>query len=328
MIPRQALAEWLRDGAAQAASLSRTEALATELRASPALRELQRKLETAAGGVVEPAMAAARAFLGATDAVGACLDPLIEAARADPFVRLPLRSVSSLVHSGLLLFDRPQLSIFLSVAGPDAMAAKRLGREGATSIAFPGHRSLYRVWRSGGAVLSFWEAPEIAPSFTAAAGGRCRFVERRRIEDGEIFELDGRRQSFVVEHLASDFVYLQAQTPLGAAPLLVEYDSETLEFVGASSTDEVSSRTQMMLSLLRIMDRQDAVPLFRELLGSPHFYARWHAMREFLALDAESALPHLREMAEGDPHLEVRGAAAQTLAAFFPAEAEASPCPA
>jgi hypothetical protein len=55
-------------------------------------------------------------------------------------------------------------------------------------------------------------------------------------------------------------------------------------------------------------------------------------MREFLALDAQLALPHLRTMAESDPHAEVRAAAAETLAAFFPDQPAISephpPCPA
>jgi HEAT repeat protein len=72
-----------------------------------------------------------------------------------------------------------------------------------------------------------------------------------------------------------------------------------------------------MVSLLRIMDRTDAVPLLREILGHRHFYVRWHAMREFLALDAEAALPSLRAMARSDPHPEVRAAAAQALSACF-----------
>lgn len=328
MIPRKGLAEWLRDEAAQVASAARTEACARQLRDLPALDHLRHALEEAEEGGADSILAAARHFLDRSDGIGSCLDVLIEAARADPFFRPPLRTISSPVHSGLVLVDRPQLTLFVSVAGPDAMAAKRRSRSGAGSIAFPGQRCLYKVMRAGGATLSFWEAPEIRPSFTAVGSGRCRLAERRRMAEGEIFELDGRRQSFVVEHLESDFVYVQAQTPVGAAPLMAEYDSDTLEFVGASSTDDVGSRIQMMLSLLRIMDRQDAAPLFRQLLDSPHFYARWHVMREFLALDAELALPHLREMARADAHPEVRAAAAQTLAAFFPEPEEMATCPA
>jgi HEAT repeat protein len=91
----------------------------------------------------------------------------------------------------------------------------------------------------------------------------------------------------------------------------------TFGFAGASSTDEVSSRTQMMLALLRTMDRQDAVPLIVDMLEDPNFYARWQAMRELLALDADAALPHLRSLAHCDPHPEVRAAAAATLDACF-----------
>lgn len=79
------------------------------------------------------------------------------------------------------------------------------------------------------------------------------------------------------------------------------------------------------------MERDDAVPVLREFLSSPHFYTRWHIMRELLALDAEAVLPDLRRLAAADPHPEVRAAAAQTLKVFFdeePATPEPIACPA
>jgi hypothetical protein len=228
-----------------------------------------------------------------------------------------LRNVSSELHSGFLLFDRPELTLFAAVMPAENIATKRLTGEGRRSIVFPGQHSLYRFVRAGGATLSFWDAPLIECGFRADRSGQCRLVERRRISDGEVFELDGRRQTFVIEHASSDLVYLQAVTSAERAPLTVEYDSESFAFAGASSTDEVSSRTQMMLALLRIMDRRDAVPLMIGLLDDPNFYARWQAMRELLALDAEAALPHLRRLAARDPHPEVRAAAAATLEACF-----------
>jgi hypothetical protein len=228
---------------------------------------------------------------------------------------------SSEVHSGLVLLDQPALTLTLGVFSADAIAAKRAGRKGGASLVFTGRPSLFHFVKSGGATLSFWEIPAVDVDFTAAASGNCRFLERRCIADGETLELDGRRHAFIIDEAAHDIVFLQATTALGAAPLKVEYDSATFRFVGASSGDETSSRTQMMLSLLRVMDRRDAAPLFREMLKSEHFYARWQAMREFLALDAAAALPDLRRMAATDPHPEVRQACAQTLASFFADEA-------
>jgi hypothetical protein len=185
--------------------------------------------------------------------------------------------------------------------------------------------------KAGNALVSFWEAPRIDGGFRAEEAGRCRLIGRRRIADGEEFLVDGSCESFVVEHATGDIVYLQATIQTGAAPLTVEYDSDTLGFINASSTDEASSRVQMMASLLREMDREDAVPVLREMLKTPHFYTRWHIMRELLALDAEVTLPDLRRMAAADPHPEVRAAASQTLALFFadePSQQEAEPCPA
>jgi HEAT repeat protein len=134
--------------------------------------------------------------------------------------------------------------------------------------------------------------------------------------------MDGRRESFVIEHLYSDMLCLQASVQVEAAPLAVDYDSRTLRYLGAASTDEAASRTQMMVTLLRLLDRADAMPVIEQALASPHFYTRWHVMREMLALDADAALPSLRRMARQDPHPEVRFAATQALSLFFNEEAE------
>jgi HEAT repeat protein len=327
----EALAKWLSDEEGQRRTAAAIETSAAVLRQSPFLTGLKSALPAAASAGAAEALAVAREFLGKTHEIEAALRPIIQAARSDPYYRPPLKPVSGPVREGLLLLDHPALSILLALVRPDTLAAKRTQRMGPASITFGGQQTLFRFLQAGGAILSFWEAPQIGSAFTAAASGRCRLAGRRRIADGECFRLDGRRESFVIDHAVSDIVYLQAATPLEAAPLSVEYDSSTLAFAAASSTDEAASRVQMMLTLLRLLERSDAAPLFGEALRSPHFYVRWHAMRELLALDAGSALPDLRAMAEGDPHPDVRAAAAQTLEAFFPASRsaaaeEAEPC--
>lgn len=315
MMPREELSRWLADPDAQEATTERFAAVSRRLQALPFVEGLRREIEALPHPSAQSVLDCARRTMLDEDGLAEMFSCLIQAAAADPYFRPGLRSLTSEIHTGILLFDTAKLMLFVSVMPAEELAAKRRTGVGRRSIVFPGHHSLYRFIRSGGATLSFWEASQIEAGFTAAASGRCRFVERRRIVDGELLEMDGRNQSFVIEHAAGDLVYLQAITSAGRAPLTVEYDSETLEYAGASSTDEVSSRTQMMLSLLRTMDRGDAVPVMVEMLANPHFYARWQAMRELLALDAEAALPHLAAMAEEDPHPEVRAAAAVTLCA-------------
>ena len=331
MIAGNELADWLRDRQAQRDTGETMEEVAGRLRRLPCLERLRDGLELARPQGVEAVLALAETFVATPGVISEVLGVLIAAARDDPYFRPHFEVASSEVHSGLLLFDRPALSLTLAVMSADAIAAKRAERKGGASLTFTGRRTVFHFLKSGGATLSLWEAPGIGPGFTADSSGRCRFVERLRIEDGQKLDLDGRRFTFIVEEAERDIVFVGAETSLGAGPLSVEYDSATLRFIGASATDEASSRTQMMLALLRMMDRRDAVPLFRDMLRSELFYARWQTMREFLALDPGAALPHLREMAESDPHVEVRRVAAQTLARLFAHEGniekELVPCP-
>jgi hypothetical protein len=317
MIAGDELSTWLRSREAQSDSSGTTEEVARRLRRLPCLQGLHDRLESVRHGGADAVLALAESFAVAPGAIAEILNLLIAAAGEDPYFRPHFEAASGEVHSGMLLFDRPALSLTLAVMSADAIAAKRAERKGSASLTFTGRRSAFHFIKSGGgATLSLWEAARIGPGFTADSSGRCRFVRRFRIEDGQKLDIDGRRFTFIVEEAERDIVFLCAETVLDAGPLSVEYDWKSRRFIGASSTDEASSRTQMMLAFLRIMDRRDAVPLFREMLRSEHFYARWQTMREFLALDAGAALPHLREMAAADPHREVRHAAALTLAAL------------
>jgi hypothetical protein len=300
-------------------------ALAAKVSAMPAFVTLEQGLAPAAEAGAEAVLGLARAFMEDDAALAGFIAAAASAAAADPMCRPPVRASRNDVQDGLLLFSRPALVVQLAVMSADALVIKRRA-DGRAAIAFTGQRTLYRFLRGGDASLSLYEAPPIDSDFTAASAGRCRLRERRRLADGDTIEIDGRREAFVVDEAASDLVYVFASTSLEASPVGTEIDGRTLKLVAAGSTDEAGSRIQMMLALLRTMGRRDAAPLFASSLQSPHFHARWQAMREFLALDAELALPHLRRMARSDRHPEVRAAAAETLSTFFPERS--APCPA
>ena len=317
MIASEALAAWLADPEAHRRSYAGVDACVQRWSRHPLMTETERALVTLDERTPEAVLAIARAFMDRKDDLDALMHDLLVSSAADPFFRPPFQPMSSDIHNALLLYNHPDLSIGLCATGVDMLAAKKAGPRGATSIGFTGVTTLFRYLRAGGATLSFWEAPPIAELFDKSQAGHARLVGRRRIEDGEEIVIDGRRQTFIIDHATSDMIFFQALVRVNAAPVATEYDSKSLAFIGASSTDEASSRVQMMVTLLRTMEREDAVPLIVEALDSPYFYERWHIMRELLALDAEAALPHLRRMAAGDPHPEVRAAARQTLDLFF-----------
>lgn len=329
MIAGEALSAWFADKARQERSQAAVQQFVDEWTGSPLMGGLTRELTLMEQPTPDEVIAAARRFFDRADDLAALLGALIERCRADPFFMPPFHPLTSEIHSGLLLFQHEHLSIGFGVSGVDMLAAKKSGRRGPASIGFSGLWNLFRYVKAGDALVSCWEAEPIGAGFSAGGTGKCRCTGRRRIADGEEILIDGSRESFIVEHASSDMLYLQAMVTMGAAPLAAEYDSATRAFIHAMSTDEASSRVQMMATLLREMDRDDAVPVLRELLASPHFYTRWHIMRELLALDAEAALPDLRRMAQADPHPEVRAAAGQTLQLFFDDALEAEepePC--
>ncbi len=319
MIAGEDLARWLGDRAAQQGSLGRVQAAADKWSLQPLMTQLEREVQELEDRTPENLLAAARRFLNRTGDVDALVQEQIALSRMDPFFRPPFHPVSSEVHNSLLLYHHPDLSISFGVTGVDMLAAKKIARVGGASINFTGLVTLLRFPKAGDAILSFWECDPIGEDFTAESVGPCRMTGRRRIEDGEELVIDGRHQSFVIEHASRDILFFQAVARAGCAPVGTEYDSDSLQLIGASSTDEPSSRIQMMVSLLRALGRDDAFPLLEESLRGAHFYTRWHIMREMLAMDAEASLPALRRMADGDPHPDVRAAARQTIDLFFEA---------
>lgn len=321
MIAGAALSAWLADRDAQRRSLDAADACIGDWSRHPLMTGLARELDGLSDPEPDEVLAAARRFMDRTEDFAALMRDMIGPARKDPFFRPPFHPLSSDIHHGLLLFAHPLLLLSVGVTGVDMLAAKKAGPRGPTSVGFTGQVALYRYVRAGGATVSLWEAELITDDFVASQAGECRMVGHRRLEDGDELLLDGRHQSFIIEHATSDIVYFQAMVRTGVAPLTAEYDGKSMAFIGASSTDEASSRIQMMVSMLRTMGREDALPLIEESLASPYFHVRWHIMREFLAMDAEAALPPLRRMAASDPHPEVRATAQQTLRLFFEDEA-------
>lgn len=246
-------------------------------------------------------------------AIDALIGELAAALEQDPFFDPPFRRIHSEIHSGLIIFEDDVVSIAAGVMDVVRLADKKQRTNGRGSIAFSGQVEILKFVKAGGVRLSFWEAPRIAADFTASTAGKCRPAGERAIQDGEVIVVDGRAESFIIGHASANIVVLQATVKLDQAPLSVEYDSITHEYVGCSAADDSASRIQMITTLLRKLDFAAAFPAMAEFLDHPSFFVRWHVMRELLGLDAEAALPHLRRMAAGDPHPETLRAAGQVL---------------
>ncbi len=233
--------------------------------------------------------------------------------RRDPYFLPPFPALKSEIHNGLLVYEDMHVQVAAGVSQATQLAGKKIGKRGG-SINFNGQVTILKLVRAGGATLSFWEAPPITGEFSAANPGTCRRVGARKVADGEVLVIDGRSQSYVIEHAAANILLLQAAIKTGQAPLSVEYDATTGAYLGCSAADDTDSRIQMMATLLRKLGGGEAAfAAIVPFLDHPRFFVRWHAMRELLGIDARAAQPRLAAMAARDPHPEVRTAAQATL---------------
>lgn len=193
-------------------------------------------------------------------------------------------------------------------------------------MVFSGRVAVTRYVRAGGATLRRWRAEAAGAGFSAAGAPPALEQEPLRLADGEVRILDGRCEAQLLADAARDVVTLVATVRAGAAPLMREHAVEGGALLRIASADDRSSRTELLLAFLRHAGRAEAGPRFEAATRDPAFQLRWAAMREWLALDARAALPRLEAMAAGDPHGEVRAAAAATLP-IVRRRIEAARCP-
>lgn len=314
MIVGEDLKAWLADRPRQRATVAAVDAFSRDWDLGQVHRHFDATFSAIAAPTAEKVAAAACALFADDGWVDVLVDSLAAKMRADPFFEPAFRRMTTEVHNGLLVYESPLVSIAAGVSTAAQLAAKKTApNRGATSVTFNGQYCVFKFVKAGGARFSFWEAPPITAGFTGAQAGRCERTGERDIEDGEIFVIDGRRQSYVVERLRGNMLILQAAVAPERAPVSVEYDSADHNFVGCSAVDDAASRIQMVTTLLRKLGCEAALPAMADLLDHPDFFVRWHVMREMLGVDARAALPHLKRMAAADPHPDPRRAARAVL---------------
>ena len=264
----------------------------------------------------DAAIAALLPWLTDTSWLTARLTSALTLLRSDPFARPPLRPVGGAdgAPGGLVLADRATIRLTLRL-WPFATHSPAP----ATAIFVPGRAAL-NILASGGAQLRLHQVAvtpaEETGAFTARAAAPCHSAPPRPLQTGETLHLDTARQGFTLIPGANDVLLLEL-TVQPPSPLPIRsYDPATGHLLHVSSSRRDSSFRAMALTLLRHLGRPDAAPLFDAETHSPDFAARWHAMRELIALDPAAAHAPLAAMAAADPHPEVRAAAQATLALY------------
>ncbi|GGI77157.1 hypothetical protein GCM10007973_12570 [Polymorphobacter multimanifer] len=119
-----------------------------------------------------------------------------------------------------------------------------------------------------------------------------------------------------VEYLAGGTAALLLITQMsnGEAPVALTCDADSGEVRSTQAVGQAPSRLQMLASVARMFDRDDAWDAVRGLLDHPLHFVRWHALRELIGMDAGRALPDILRLMESDPQPAVRRGAGTALA--------------
>lgn len=145
----------------------------------------------------------------------------------------------------------------------------------------------------------------------------------RRIEAGELLEMDERDAAFRLHPAATPLMILRAQIAAEGPVTSRIHDARSGSPIAVGQADEQHNRRLMLLSLLRLQNRTDAASYFEQALDTLLSTQRWAIMREYLALDTQSALPRLHAMSRAEPDHRVRALAYAMLDRL-----ESAPCPA
>lgn len=244
----------------------------------------------------------ARALLADSGWIADLIAPLVDGLRADPWFDPAVRITRDALRTAVVLADLPSVTLTVSVTSAAALA--RI--EPPATVVLSGRRALTRYVRGGEAQVRRWRLEETRPR-------RCIEVPPLTLHDGDLIELDGRREGRLIVAAASDVVAITATAKPDADPLIHEFAIADGRLVRSATADVRGSRAELLLALLRASGRSDADESFDAITHDPAFHLRWAAMREWLMLDARAARPRLAKMAAADPDPGVQAAAAQTL---------------
>ncbi len=246
---------------------------------------------------------------------------LCDIQRQNPFAILEMRSTKSKHSKSLLLHQNEKTSLNLVLMKPNVRASNTL--KPSSFLFGPDH-----------IVMAFLKYDDDVKYQTARLDNDDGLIINDHLvipQKDTIVSFDNRETCLHIQHSKHAILFLRAVIKRNAFDR-DEFDHHENDssaqnrdhhcreyFANKSITpyittaDEYAFRAQLMLSILRTSGRKDSAPFFLHWLHSPAHDMRWYAMRELLAFDIETALPHLIQMAQNDDHIEVIKAASNTL---------------
>ncbi|WP_434927730.1 HEAT repeat domain-containing protein [Shewanella sp. HL-SH5] len=175
-------------------------------------------------------------------------------------------------------------------------------------ISFYGRETLTFFIKSGNMRLSNWEHDLQRTNLNLA---QCEHTGDIRVSDGECIYKKAN-ETYMFEESEGNAVLISLELKRNKSPISLMFSAYDYQLKFQNPSDEVDSRVQLHISLLKTMDYQIAIPTIKKFLNHPQHYMRWYAMQQLLGMDALQVIDELESMAKSDPHHEVQQAASQT----------------
>ncbi len=256
------------------------------------------------GAAPESVLSALEPYLRRPDWLDELTHTTVAAMQHDPYYQPPFRVIRSDVMTGMIVADSGYIALAPIII--DATALRERQRQDAPTVSFAGGHSITYVTKSGGADITlFTLQAENAPVLYQHA--------RRRITDGEMILCNDTHQSMTIHPGTSDLAMIRVYIRTPKIAPVREYCVNTGALIRMASNDDAGSRSQMMVTMLRHAAHPQTSEACALIQHSTDADTRWHAMREWLVVDAQAALPNLQDMAQNDPDAAVREAAKATL---------------
>jgi hypothetical protein len=210
------------------------------------------------------------------------------------------------VCQSLVMFDSDRVHLSLAIMSANAWNAQRETKDTPDIVGFA----------DGWTALSFLGAPDMQlQRYILGKEGANLHAFREPPESpgsGELIYMDNACEALRFVHLGADAVMVRLLVRDPDAEQAIECDARTGEVLRVRQAQSRHGRTQMTLSLLRSLERTEAVPIFERDIATWPAHLRWHGVREALALDSASGFRLLEVVADSDADESVRSLARRT----------------
>ncbi|MCI5046195.1 MAG: HEAT repeat domain-containing protein [Aquisalinus sp.] len=240
--------------------------------------------------------------------------------RSFPLYYSPMTALNTGAVTGWVLINHPKVLVMLIAFDPtEFRTQKLLGRMNETINFSAGDISL-RLLKSDGFTCSHWRAPLLTDEKSIDGDLHCVHDKTVTYKTGERIYTKGGKETIVYEDVTSPTIGIQIYSRQFRTNVMVDYDPETHLVKTLSAADQRSSRMQMLNTVARLFEREDAIGPMQSLMQHPDHYVRWQTARELIALEPEAAEMPLRVMSKQDANPDVRAMAAKTLEIFYAQE--------